>query len=125
MALDAEVLRPRNSSSSQHRVVQGLLLLSAVSLAFQTALTDYGEAARGTAAFWAVIGLLLLWLIYRNRSRIARGLVIVAGLAGAVIYGLAAFSSLEATLLMLAFLGQALPLLSPPIRRHVQRASGR
>ena len=87
------------------------------------ALTDYGPAARGTTAFWAVVGLLLLWLVYRHRSRIARGLVIVAALVGAVIYALAALSRPEAALVMLAYLGQALPLLSPPIRRHVHEAT--
>lgn len=100
--------------------VRHLVLLSGVFLVIQVAGTDYGaSAADGAAVFWFVVGAVLLWFVDRRRSRVARGLVVVSGLMGAVVYALMAFASLHAAVLAVAFLGQALPLLAGPVRRHV------
>ncbi len=98
-----------------------------VSLAFlmlQVAATRYsaGGADPGTALLWFAVGALLLWLVDRRRSRVARGLVIVSSLAGAVLYGLGALADAHAALLAIAFLGQALPLMARPVRLHVRSA---
>jgi hypothetical protein len=97
------------------------VLVSALFLLVQVVATDYGSGnPEGTAVFWFVVGLVLLWFVYRRRSRFARGLVVVLSLTGAVVYALGALDSLRAAGLALAFLGQALPLLTNPVRRHVQ-----
>jgi len=101
--------------------VRRLVLLSGVFLLIQVARTDYGEpAADGAAVVWFIVGAALLWLVYRRRSRVARGLVVLGGLMGAVVYAIGATESLHAALLALAFFGQALPMMSGPVRRHVQ-----
>lgn len=106
--------------------VRALLLVSAGCLAVQVALTDHGDETRaGAGRFWLVLGLLLLWLIWRRRSRVARGVVVVTSLAGAVVLGLDAAGSSEAALLAVAYLGQAVPLLSSPVRRHVLASTPR
>jgi len=104
--------------------VRRLLLLSGIFLLIQVPRTDYGQSAADDAAVvWFLVGAGLLWLVYRRRSRVARGLVIIGGLMGAVVYAIAATESLHAALLALAFLGQAVPLLSGPVRRHVRPRS--
>jgi hypothetical protein len=45
--------------------------------------------------------------------------VVVLALMGAVLYGLAALDSGRAAALAIAYLGQALPLLTDPVRRYV------
>ena len=116
----AAQLRPPAAPAEAGRV-RRLLLLSGTFLLIQVARTDYGEsAAGGAAALWFVVGTALLWLVHRRRSRVARGLVIIGGLMGAVVYAIAATESLHAALLAVAFLGQAVPLLSGPVRRHVR-----
>ena len=110
------------------------MLLSGAFLAVQVRETDYGEGNAGAAGFWFAIGVLLLWLVHRRRSRVARGVVIVMALVGAVLYGLVAVGVAgvhghgapalpHAVLLALAHLGQAMPLLTGPVRRHVQTAA--
>ena len=100
--------------------LRSLLLVSAAFLVVQLVLTDYGSSDAGTAVFWGAIGGLLLLLVYRKRSRVARGVIVVAALVGAVIYGLATMQDPQAALLAVAHLGQALPLLTDPVRRHVR-----
>ena len=97
-----------------------LLLVSAAFLLVQVALTDYGPGGNA-ALFWLAIGALLLWLVLRRRSRVARGIIVVTALVGAVLHGLAMLDGLDAAPVALAFLGQALPLLASPVRRHVQQ----
>jgi hypothetical protein len=53
------------------------------------------------------------------RTRDDPGVVVVLALMGAVLYGLAALDSGRAAALAIAYLGQALPLLTDPVRRHV------
>ena len=100
--------------------LRSLLLVSAAFLIVQLVLTDYGSGHAGAAVFWGAIGALLLLLVYRKRSRVARGVIVVTALVGAVIYGLATVRDPQAALLASAHLGQALPLLTSPVRRHVQ-----
>lgn len=102
--------------------VRLLVLVSALSLSLQVVSTDYGNGvgAQGAAGFWFLVGVGLLWLMYRRRSRVARGTIIVTSLGGAVVYGLVAVQSADAALLAALFLGQALPLLAGPVRRHVR-----
>jgi Mn2+/Fe2+ NRAMP family transporter len=95
------------------------LLASGAFLLLQVALTDYGAEAGLGAVFWFAIGAVLLRLVYTRHSRLARGIVVVLALMGAVLYGLAALDSGRAAVLSIAYLGQALPLLTDPVRRHV------
>lgn len=105
-------------------VVRQRLLMSGFCLLVQVAATDYGAKAHaGPAVFWLAFGSGLLWLVYR-RSRIARGILVVGALFGAVIYALAAFEDADAAALALVYVGQAFPLLTRPVRQHVQTRSG-
>ncbi|WP_323099398.1 hypothetical protein [Intrasporangium sp. YIM S08009] len=101
----------------------GLIGISGVALAVQVAATDYGVGREAAAGLWFVFGGLLLWLVYRKRSRAARGFVIVTSLFGAVVYGLGAWGDAHSAFLALAFLAQAAPLMSGQVRRHVQVAA--
>jgi hypothetical protein len=105
------------------RTVRNLLLLSAAALIAQVAITDYGPGNSGAAGLWLVIGCLLLWLVYVRRSRVARTVVVVTSIIGAVIYAFGAFGDVTAAVLVLAYVGQAVPLLLSPVRRHVSPAS--
>lgn len=109
------------------RAALALVGLSGVALACQVALTDYGTGDVGTAVFWFVIGCALLGLVYRRRSRWARTLIVVTSLLGAVmyglgsiVYGLGAAHSARSAVLAVAFLAQALSLMSRQVRLHVQ-----
>ena len=72
-------------------------MLSGQFLAIQVLLTDYGDGRQGAAGFWFVVGCLLV----------------------SVVHGPAAFSDPDAAALALSHLGQAAPLLTDPVRRHV------
>jgi hypothetical protein len=96
--------------------------MSAVALTVQVANTDYGVGHAGAAGLWLLLGCLLLWLVYRRRSRAARGFVIVTSLAGTVVYSIIALTDASSGVLAVLFLSQALPLLSRQVRRHVQSA---
>ncbi|NYJ04558.1 hypothetical protein [Petropleomorpha daqingensis] len=100
--------------------VRALLLLSGAFLAVQALLTDYGDGNPAAAVLWFAVGCVLLWVVFRRRSRAARGVVIVTALVGAVVYGLASLDDPHAVVLALAFLGQAVPLMTGPVRWHVQ-----
>ncbi len=97
-----------------------LVLVSAVCLAAQVVLTDYGKDGVGAAVFWFVIGLWMLWLVYRRHSRVARILLISTSLIGAVVYGVGAVTHPRDALLMLLFLGEGLPLVFPQVADHVR-----
>ena len=101
--------------------MRSMLLVSAAFLVIQVVLTDHGTGHDGAAVFWMVAGALLLWLVYRRRSRVARGLIVVTALVGAVLYGLATLENPHAPALAVAHLGQAVPLLTSPVRQHVQQ----
>ena len=104
------------------RRTRDLTLLSATFLVVQVSLTNYGTGYQGAAVTWLLIGLVLLWFVYRKRSRVARGLVIVTSWVGAVVFALTALSwpvDWRAVLLVLAYAGQAVPLMLLPVRRHV------
>ncbi|MCZ2837694.1 hypothetical protein [Modestobacter sp. VKM Ac-2985] len=101
--------------------VRVALGLSALFLALQVVLTDHGHVGAEAAGWsWMVVGCLLLATVYRGHSRVARGVVVVSALVGVVVYGLAALTDPRAALVALSFLGQALPLLTAPVRQHVR-----
>jgi hypothetical protein len=108
-------------TAGQAARVRWLILLSGVFLAVQVSEAEYTAVSGGPPAgvFWFAVGCFLLWLVYGVRSRFARGLVVVTSLFGAVVYGLPVPGDAHAALLAVAFLGQALPLLAGPVRRHV------
>ena len=114
----------RTRETAGKRSVKQLVLLSGVFLVLQVASTDYGGGPEEpTAAIvWLALGAVLLWLVYRRRSRVARAIIIVTSFLGAVIYALASIDEAHAGLLAVFYVGQALPLLATPIRRHVQVA---
>ena len=86
----------------------------------QVVVTNYGAGHAGPAIFWFVVGCLLLLIVYRRRSRVAHGAIVVSALIGAVIYTIAALEDASATVLAVAYLGQAVPLLMSTIREHVR-----
>jgi hypothetical protein len=114
VVLTSAVIRPTPRS---------LLLVSTAFLTVQVVVTDYGEDNSGAAGLWFAVGCLLLWLVHRKRSRVARGIIVVTALVGAVIYSFGALMSLHAALLAFAHLGQAVPLLMRPVRQRVQTRS--
>jgi peptidoglycan/LPS O-acetylase OafA/YrhL len=105
------------------RSVAGYAAMSGVSLAGQVALTDFGSGDDGPRVFWLLVGMLLLWLVVRRRSRLARAFVVATSLLGGVIYAVVLLSypggPLHAALLSALFFGQALPLMTRPVREHV------
>ena len=105
------------------RSVADYAVMSGVSLAGQVALTDFGAGEDGQRVFWLLVGVLLLWLVVRRRSRAARAFVVVTSLLGGVIYALVLLSypggPLHAAVLSALFFGQALPLMTRPVREHV------
>jgi len=107
-------------AAGERATVRWLLLTSGICLLVQTSQTDYGADHQGDGTFWFLVGALLLWFVYRGSSRVARGPIVVTSLFGAVAYGTQAPGDAHAALVALANLGQALPLLSGPVRRHVQ-----
>jgi hypothetical protein len=118
--LDRRLAAPRPASG-----VRRLVLLSAAFLVLQVATTDYGAGGEesAVAVSWFVVGVALLWLVHRRRSRVARGFIIVLSMGGAVIYTLVAIEDVRAGLLAVLYLGQALPLLAGPVRQHVRSTS--
>lgn len=122
VATGARVL---GASVSPPPQVRWLLGLSAACLVVRVSLTDYGPDDRTAGTPWVLLGLTMLWLIYRLRSRVARGVIVVTSLTGAVACALAAFTSGHAALLAILFAGQALPLLTRPVRNHVHNTDAK
>ena len=115
---------PTSAAQGDHLgTVRNLLLLSAAALIAQVGITDYGADTSGAAALWVVIGCVLLWLVHSKRSRVARGLIVVTSMVGAVLYSPEAFSDVTAAALVIAYVGQAAPLMSSPVRHHVSPAA--
>lgn len=109
------------TSSKDARQVRRLLVISLVGLVAQVALTDYGSSGAGAAVFWLLVGCVLLWMVAARRSRVARGLIVVTALLGAVVYGTVALGAdARAALIAVACLGQAAPLLTAAVREHVR-----
>jgi 4-hydroxybenzoate polyprenyltransferase len=116
-----EVQSPSVSGSADGEFsARSLVRLSGAFLVVQVLATYYGLGNSGAAVLWLVVGCLVLWAVYRKRSRLARGIVVVTSLVGAVIYGLSAVGDAHAAVLAVAYLGQAVPLLLSPVRRHVR-----
>jgi hypothetical protein len=109
-----------SDATDRRSSLRALLLLSGAFSVVQVLLTDYGDGNSAAAGMWFVVGCLLLWVVFRKRSRVARGVIIVTSLAGAVVYGLATLENPHAVVLALTWLGQSVPLLTGPVRRHVQ-----
>jgi hypothetical protein len=108
-----------SNAADNRPILHSLLLLSGAFSAVQALLSDYGDGNSAAAGFWFAVDCLLLVVVYRKRSRVARGVIIVTALVGAVIYGLASLENEHAAVLALAYLGQAVPLLTGPVRQHV------
>jgi peptidoglycan/LPS O-acetylase OafA/YrhL len=103
--------------------VTKLLLVCGACLVAQVALTEYGPDGQVQAAFWLALGLLMLWLLLRRRSRPARTFVLVTSFAGAILYALVLLSypggPWHSAGLSALYIGQAAPLLAQPVRDHV------
>ena len=126
MSQSTEVNHSRERAS-RFPAAKRLVLLSGAFLVLQVASTDFGGGPEEpTAAIgWLALGAVLLWLVYRRRSRVARAFIIVTSFVGAAIYALAAIDDARAVLLAVFYVGQALPLLATPIRRHMQAEPSR
>lgn len=101
--------------------MRALVLVSAVALFVQTRLTEYASDPDASRNGWLLIGLFLLWRVDRHHGRWARGFVVIPAEMGAIIFLLGAFEDPSKLWLSAAFALQALPLLLPPVRDHVQR----
>jgi hypothetical protein len=98
--------------------VAWLLLTSLVFAALQVSLTDYGQA--GGAAFSFGLAVVLLGFVHARRSRSARRILVVLAITGAILHGLGGIGADDYPLLLvLAWVGQAVPLLTRPVREHV------
>ncbi|TCJ00328.1 hypothetical protein [Aeromicrobium sp. IC_218] len=107
------------------------LSVSAASLALEVLCRVYAPGRYGPG--WTLLSLLLLALVWR-RSPAARAVLFVLAMTGGLIYsvgfidpsGSPTFSAAGldvpyAWAFALSFLGQALPLLTPAVRDHVQK----
>lgn len=93
--------------------MSGLLLVP------QSMLVDYGSDVDAGGAVPAIaVGIVLLVLV-RLGSRVARGIVVVLAATGATIYLLAS-TSVTGFAIAILFAGQAAALLTPSVRHHVQ-----
>src|SRR4051812_38492822 len=68
--------------------VRRLTLVAAAFTVFEAAFTNHGVDKQGAALLWSVVGLVLLWFVYRRRSRVARMLVLVTAWLGVVVFAL-------------------------------------
>ncbi len=98
------------------------ILVSAVAVLAEIGVDLIGpERFEGPALPFTLLLLVLVW----RRSAVARGVVVVLALTGAIIFGLGAVfgetERLHYALTALAYLGQAVPLLTPAVRDHVQK----
>ena len=64
----------------------------------------------------------MLWLVAKRRSGMARAFIVVTSLLGAAIFVAADPAGVRAWTLAAFYLGQALPLLTPTVRAHVNPA---
>ena len=114
--------RPRlrgQASTPSGRGARGAVLLSGAALAVQVSVTDYGQGQEGAGVLWFAIGCVLLWMIDRRRSRVARGVVVVTSLVGAALHGLSALDDGRHAFIAAAYVLQAVPLVSRQVRAHV------
>ena len=105
--------------------VRRRVLISGAFLVLQVATGNYGEGAGAVAVggFWLVVGATLLWMIYRRRSRFAWGFVVFFAVAGAALFAVGAPFGVRFVVIAVAYAGQAWPLITGPVRRHVRQPS--
>lgn len=90
------------------------LLVSAACLAVQLTITPGVSAS----ASWFTVGVVLLWLVYRHHSRTARIVVVTLAILGGILHA-------PDAVVAASFFGQAFPLLTRPVHRHVQHQPDR
>ncbi|MFY0407097.1 hypothetical protein [Solicola sp. PLA-1-18] len=104
--------------------VRRMLLLSlacSVAVSGVAIVTDEGGVGGDLA-----LAALLLWLVYRFNSRVARGFAFIPAATWAVAFTIGSWfepdlrSALVTGLLAVLFAGQAIPLVTPVVRDHVQ-----
>ena len=111
--------QPTDYSASRLRV---WLWVSGACLVGQVFSTSYGAGSEGQGWFWVLVGGAMLWLVAKRRSGLARAFVVVTSLLGAAIFLAADPTGAHAWTLAALYLGQALPLLTPTVRAHVNGA---
>jgi hypothetical protein len=102
--------------------LKALLAISLACLLAQQAFTQYPEPGPGPHLLWLALGCLLLWLVYRRRSRAARDAFAALATFGAVIYALRWGDGISWAISAL-YLGQALPMFTRQVRDHVTAVS--
>lgn len=107
------------SSASRLRFWLGV---SGACLVGQVFSTNYGAGSEGQGWFWILVGGALLWLIAKRRSGLARAFIVVTSLFGAVVFVASDPTGGHAWTLAVLYLGQAIPLLTPTVRAHVNSA---
>lgn len=113
------VEQPTNYSASR---VRAWLWVSGACLVGQVFSTNYGAGSEGQGWFWVLVGGAMLWLVAKRRSGLARAFIVVTSLFGAAIFVAADPTGVHAWTLAALYLGQALPLLTPTVRAHVNSA---
>ncbi len=108
-----------NYSTSRLRV---WLWVSGACLVGQAFFTNYPAGSEGQRWFWILAGVAMLWLVAKRRSRLARAFVVVTSLLGAVVFVASDPTGAHAWTLAALYLGQALPLLTPTVRAHLDSA---
>ena len=118
-AQTVSVEQPTNYSASR---VRAWLWVSGACLVGQVFSTNYGAGSEGQGWFWVLVGGAMLWLVAKRRSGLARAFIVVTSLFGAAIFVAADPTGVHAWTLAALYLGQALPLLTPTVRAHVNSA---
>ncbi|WP_148076976.1 hypothetical protein [Nocardioides aurantiacus] len=102
-----------------------LVWVSGAFLVLQVLATSYRQSA-GTASWetlWLAIIAVMLWMTYRRQSRVAWAFVVFFAVCGALLYGTGTPTHLDDPrypVAAVAYLGQAWPLLTGTVRRHVR-----
>lgn len=102
-------------------VVRRSLAVSGLCLLLQVAMVTYPDADQGAAVLWLLVGAVLLVLVGRH-SAVVRALVVVTSWVGAVVCVVGVVEDPANLVLVVLFLGQALPLQTRAVRQHVRRS---
>jgi hypothetical protein len=99
-----------------------LVLLALAALCTQAIAMGYGGDPLTWPTYWFAGGFALLALVQLRRSSLARALVVVACIGGAIVC-LPFAGHPGVSVLMVSFVIEAVALLAPPVSRHVHQSA--
>lgn len=99
-----------------------LVLVALAALGTQVVAMGYGADPLTWPTYWFTAGFVLLALVQLRRSSLARGVIVVACIGGAIVSLPGLVGSQGVSVLFVAFLVEAAALLAPPVGRHVHGA---